>query len=75
MSGRERRESVARDVREGWAYGPIADTYAEIKTRSLEEAEKFLEAAVEAVHITEFGACVLDFARRPCPHHLLKLAT
>ncbi|MBE0576849.1 MAG: hypothetical protein IH613_13245 [Desulfuromonadales bacterium] len=71
MSGRERRESVARDVREGWGYGPIADTYAEIKTRSIDDAEEFLEAAVEAVHVTEFGACVLDFARRPCPHHLV----
>lgn len=71
MSGRERRETVARDVREGWGYGPLSDTYAEIKTRNPEEAEKFLEAAIEAVHVTEFGACVLDFARRPCPHHLV----
>jgi hypothetical protein len=30
----------------------------------------FLEAEIQAVHVTAFGLCLHDFAVTPCPYHL-----
>ncbi len=37
---------------------------------SFDDAEKFLISIVEAVHLTEYGSCVLDWSRQPCPHNM-----
>lgn len=70
LSPREKRLQIADDIRQGKTVGVVTDTYDDLKLISLEEAEQFLESVIEAVHFTEFGSCVLDWARQPCPHHL-----
>lgn len=70
LTPRERRDQLIKDIREDRSVGVVTDTYKDLKLISLEEAEQFLEAVIEAIHFTEFGMCVLDWARQPCPHHL-----
>lgn len=70
LTPRERRDQLIEDIREDRSIGVVTDTYKDLKLISLEEAEQFLEAVIEAIHFTEFGVCVLDWARQPCPHHL-----
>ena len=36
----------------------------------LAERDTFLEAEIQAVHVTAFGLCLHDFAVTPCPYHL-----
>jgi hypothetical protein len=70
LTPRERRDQLIEDIRKDRSIGVVTDTYQELKLISPDEAEQFLEAVVEAIHFTEFGVCVLDWARQPCPHHL-----
>lgn len=70
LTPRERRQQVEKSIRAGQAVGVIQDTYNKMKLLAPEHADEFLRSSIEAVHVTEYGACVLDFARQPCPHHL-----
>lgn len=70
ISSRERKSLLYMDIRENRSIGVISDTYKQIKLISYEQAEEFLVSVIEATHLTEYGACVLDWSRQPCPHHM-----
>ena len=54
-------------IQNGHLVGPVADIASSLP---VSERDAFLDAAVEAVHITPFGVCVHNFAATPCKHHL-----
>ena len=54
-------------IQNGQLVGPVADIASSLPVT---ERDAFLDAAVEAVHITPFGVCVHNFAATPCKHHL-----
>lgn len=74
MTQREKRELLYTNIRQGNSVGIISDTYNQIKLSSFDDAEQFLISIVEAVHLTEYGSCVLDWSRQPCPHAMACLS-
>jgi hypothetical protein len=69
-SSATRRERLKATVRDGMAIGRIADTYDRLADFSPDEAEEYLEAVARMVNPMPHGACMLDWASTPCPHHL-----
>ncbi len=67
LTQEERLARVKGALRDGTVRGPIGEIY-----RRLAEGgrEAFLDAAVEAVHLTPYGVCVRNFAVRPCEYHV-----
>lgn len=63
----ERIEWVKQGIREGSMSGIKAGAYFDLP---LARRDQFLEAEIQAVHITAFGLCLHDFAVTPCPYHL-----
>jgi hypothetical protein len=63
----ERLEWVKEGIRRGQLSGTKADAFLELP-RS--KRDVFLEAEIQAVHVTAFGLCLHDFAVTPCPYHL-----
>jgi hypothetical protein len=63
----ERLAWVKEGVRNGQLRGAKADAFLELP-RS--KRDVFLEAEIQAVHVTAFGLCLHDFAVTPCPYHL-----
>jgi hypothetical protein len=63
----ERLAWVKEGVRSGELSGAKADAYLELP-RS--KRDVFLDAEIQAVHVTAFGLCLHDFAVAPCPYHL-----
>jgi hypothetical protein len=63
----ERLAWVKEGIRSGQLDGTKADAYLELP-RS--KRDVFLDAEIQAVHVTAFGLCLHDFAVTPCPYHL-----
>lgn len=63
----ERLAWVKEGMRNGQLHGTKADAFFELP-RS--KRDVFLEAEIQAVHVTAFGLCLHDFAIDPCPYHL-----
>jgi hypothetical protein len=63
----ERLAWVKEGVRNGQLSGVKADAFFELP-RS--KRDVFLEAEIQAVHVTAFGLCLHDFAVAPCQYHL-----
>lgn len=63
----ERLAWVKDGIRNGQLSGPKANVFFELP-RS--KRDVFLEAEIQAVHVTAFGLCLHDFAVTPCPYHL-----
>jgi hypothetical protein len=63
----ERLAWVKEGVRSGELSGAKAEAYLELP-RS--KRDVFLDAEIQAVHVTAFGLCLHDFAVAPCPYHL-----
>ena len=62
------RTQKAREmIAQGSLIGPVSEVYHSLPPI---EREEFLNAAVEAVHFTEIGACVHNYAASPCERHL-----
>jgi hypothetical protein len=63
----ERLAWVKEGIRNGQLSGTKADVFFELP-RS--KRDVFLEAEIQAVHVTAFGLCLHDFTVTPCPYHL-----
>jgi hypothetical protein len=63
----ERLVWVKEGIRSGGLGGTKADAYLELPPS---KRDVFLEAEIQAVHVTAFGLCLHDFAVTPCPYHL-----
>jgi len=63
----ERLAWVKEGIRSAQLSGAKADVYFGLP---LAERDVFLEAEIQAVHVTAFGLCLHDFAVTPCPYHL-----
>jgi hypothetical protein len=64
----EQRTRWAREmIDKGALAGPVARVAHALPA---DERDKFLDAAVEAVHFTPYGVCVHNFAASPCEYHL-----
>ena len=63
----ERLAWVKEGIRNGQLSGTKADAFFELP-RS--KRDVFLEAEIQAVHVTAFGLCLHDFAVTPCQYHL-----
>jgi hypothetical protein len=63
----ERLAWVKEGIRSGQLGGTKADAFLELP-RS--KRDVFLDAEIQAVHVTAFGLCLHDFAITPCPYHL-----
>jgi hypothetical protein len=63
----ERLAWVKEGIRRGQLSGPKADAFFELPHS---KRDVFLEAEIQAVHVTAFGLCLHDFAVTPCPYHL-----
>ena len=63
----ERLAWVKEGIRNGQFGGTKADAFLELP-RS--KRDVFLDAEIQAVHVTAFGLCLHDFAITPCPYHL-----
>jgi hypothetical protein len=63
----ERLAWVKEGIRNGQLSGTKADVFFELP-RS--KRDVFLEAEIQAVHVTAFGLCLHDFAVTPCQYHL-----
>jgi hypothetical protein len=63
----ERLAWVKEGIRNGQFGGTKADAFLELP-RS--KRDVFLDAEIQAVHVTAFGLCLHDFAIAPCPYHL-----
>jgi hypothetical protein len=63
----ERLAWVKDGIRNGQLSGVKADAFFELP-RS--KRDVFLEAEIQAVHVTAFGLCLHDFAVTPCQYHL-----
>lgn len=63
----ERLAWVKDGIRNGQLSGATADAFFELP-RS--KRDVFLEAEIQAVHVTAFGLCLHDFAVTPCQYHL-----
>jgi len=63
----ERLVWVKEGIRNGQLSGAKADAFLELP-RS--DRDMFLEAEIQAVHVTAFGLCLHDFAVTPCLYHL-----
>jgi hypothetical protein len=65
-----REERVARlkeGVRDGAVAGPITAAFHRLPPL---DRDAFLDAAIEAVHTSPYGACVHNFAVKPCAYDL-----
>ena len=63
----ERLAWVKEGIRNGQLSGTKTDAFFELP-RS--KRDVFLEAEIQAVHVTAFGLCLHDFTVTPCPYHL-----
>lgn len=63
----ERVERLKEAVRSGEVVGSVSEVYRRL---SADEREEFLDAEIEAVHVTPFGTCTHNFAVKPCPYHV-----
>jgi integrase len=63
----ERLAWVKEGIRDGQLSGVKADAFFELPRT---KRGVFLEAEIQAVHITAFGLCLHDFAVTPCQYHL-----
>jgi len=63
----ERLAWVKEGIRNGQLSGAKAEVFFELP-RS--KRDVFLEAEIQAVHVTAFGLCLHDFAVTPCQYHL-----
>ena len=63
----ERLAWVKEGIRNGQLSGAKADAFLELPRA---KRDVFLEAEIQAVHLTAFGLCLHDFAVTPCQYHL-----
>jgi hypothetical protein len=63
----ERLALVKEGIRNGQLSGAKADAFFELPHS---KRDLFLEAEIQAVHVTAFGFCLHDFAVTPCQYHL-----
>ena len=54
-------------IRNGQLSGVKADAFLELPRA---KRDVFLEAEIQAVHLTAFGLCLHDFSVTPCQYHL-----
>lgn len=67
LNAEERIERVKEGVRNGEMFGPISEVYNRLPEG---EREQFLDAAVEAAHVTPYGSCTHNFATKPCEYYV-----
>ncbi len=63
----ERLQWVKEGIRGQTIGGMMADVYFQLPE---EERDIFLDAQIQAVHVTALGMCLHDFSIDPCPYHL-----
>lgn len=63
----ERVATVRDAIREGRLRGQVAQVYVQLAD---DVRDDWLEAQVQAMHVTPLGLCVHDFAATPCPKAL-----
>lgn len=62
----QRTAWLQKAISEGAIGGPLADAYADLALRDMEDAQAFLRTHAAAAHVTEFGICTNDFSIEPC---------
>ena len=67
LDRQERIDRIKDAIGAGTVRGGIADVYHRLPVA---ERDAFLDAAVEAAHVTPVGICVHNFATKPCEYHL-----
>ncbi len=65
LNQEERIERVKEAVRGGEMVGSASEVYHRLPVG---EGEAFLEAAIEAAHVSPYGSCTHNFATKPCPY-------
>ena len=67
LNQEERIERVKEAVRNKEMVGPMSEVY---HRSPADDRESFLDAQVEAAHVTPYGTCTHNFATKPCPYNV-----
>lgn len=67
LTAEDRVAQMKAALRTGRLHGEVAQTLVELAP---EDADRYLESVVQAVHVTPLGLCLHDFSTTPCPKAL-----
>jgi hypothetical protein len=67
LTAEDRVAQMKAALRTGQLHGEVAQTFVELAP---EDADRYLESVVQAVHVTPLGLCLHDFSTAPCPKAL-----